>query len=257
MSGNDAKVTGVVAALPAEARCILEGNSRARGSESSLLVRVSGIGVERAARTAEQLLEAGAEALLSFGVGGALDPALRCGDIVLASEVLSDRGSDTDLSRHAVTLERIATGAEWQRELAARLHGLGRIHRGAVLTSRDLIDSVQRKQQLFDESGALAVDMESAAVGRTAQRHGVPFMALRVIADTAHDALPAVLHGAFGSRQAFAHDPAFWWSLLSAPRSWPGLARLGHRYRCACAVLKLCAGAGLARTLRPEEALSP
>src|SRR5579862_5338676 len=235
-SGSGSHFTGVIAALPAEARCLREGQPAVHAGRSELQVRISGIGGERAARAAEQLLEAGAEALLSFGVGGALDPALRCGDIVVASAVLSQSAG-------------IPTEPEWRRTLAARLATLGRVRVGTVLSSDDLVSSVEHKQQLFNRSGAIAVDMESAAVARIAEHHHVPFMALRVIADTAQDSLPRVLHGALGSGAAVPHGASFYWSLLSAPGSWRGLARLGRRYLRARSVLARCAGVGVAWSL--------
>ena len=256
MSGSDAKITGIVAALPAEARCASGGRSHGDDGARRLLVRVSGIGGERAARAAQALLEAGAEALLCFGLGGALDPALRCGDIVLATAVLTVGSGDPDARGDSPGLARIATGGEWRAGLARRLAGLGRIHLGTVLSSTELVSSARRKQQLFTQSGALAVDMESAAVGRVALQHKVPFMALRVIADTAQDSLPRVLHSALGSGTALPRGASFWWSLLSAPSGWPGLARLGRRYHRARAVLAHCGRAGLAWTLSHDTALS-
>jgi adenosylhomocysteine nucleosidase len=253
LGGKGAKITGVVAALPAEARCVLEADPH--GGNAELQVRISGIGGERAARAARQLLDAGAEALLCFGVGGALDPALHCGDIVLATEVLSSLG-DAAAKNAAAAFARLQTAADWRQELADRLGPLGRLHIGAVMTSEQLVDSAQRKRQLFAHSGALAVDMESAGVGGVARERGVPFMALRVIADTAQDSLPPVLHSALGDGAAFPHGVRFWWSLLSAPSGWPALARLGRRYQRARVVLAQCGRAGVAWQL-PAAAVVP
>jgi len=211
---------------------------------AELLVRISGIGGERAARAARQLLDAGAEALLCFGVGGALDPALHCGDIVLATEVLSSH--EDAAAKDTRARARLQTAADWRQDLADRLGPLGRLHIGAVMTSEQLVDSALRKQQLFAHSGALAVDMESAAVGRVARERAVPFMALRVIADTAQDSLPPVLPAALGTGAAFPRGVRFWWSLLLAPSGWPALARLGRRYQRARAVLAQCGRAGVA-----------
>jgi hypothetical protein len=45
--------------------------------------------------------------------------------------------------------------------------------------------------QLFHETGAVAVDMESHTAARVAVRHGLPFVALRAIADPASRHVPA------------------------------------------------------------------
>lgn len=247
MSGGAIKataVTGVIAALPAEARCLAAAEPcSARAVD--LLIRTSGIGRQLAARSAEELLRAGADALLCFGVGGALDPSLCCGDIVLATEVLSD-------------VSRRQTCPQWLRQLEIALRGGTAVRAGAVLTCDELVCSAERKQALFVGTGALVVDMESAAVAEVASRAGVPFMALRVVADTASDTLPAILQRLLvaGSKRAAAgaFGRGSWWRLARFPASWPALARLGGRYRVALRVLARCARAGVG--LRSEAALA-
>ncbi len=67
--------------------------------------------------------------------------------------------------------------------------------------------SVAAKATLRAASGALAIDMESAAVAEAAAEAGVPFLVLRVIADPADRAIPPVaLHGVApdGSRRPWA-----------------------------------------------------
>jgi adenosylhomocysteine nucleosidase len=239
----------VVAALHAEARCLAAAEPRSARA-ANLLIRTSGIGRELAARSAEELLRAGAEALLCFGVGGALDPLLCCGDIVLATEVLSDAA-------------RLPTYPQWLRQLETALQGSATVRVGAVLTGDELVCSVERKQALFAGTGALVVDMESAAVAGVARRAGVPFMALRVVADTASDQLPVILQRllATGSKRAGSKRAGAgtlgggsWWRLACFPGSWPALARLGGRYRVALRVLAACARAGV--SLRSEAALA-
>ena len=51
------------------------------------------------------------------------------------------------------------------------------------------------------ETGAVAVDMESSAVAEVAAASHVPFMAIRVIVDTALDAIPASVTAAGESGQ--------------------------------------------------------
>jgi adenosylhomocysteine nucleosidase len=52
---------------------------------------------------------------------------------------------------------------------------------------------VSEKAALFRETGALAVDMETAAIAAACQRAGVPLLAMRAISDTADTPLPAPL----------------------------------------------------------------
>lgn len=209
-----------------------------------LSVQASGMGCLRAARAAQRLARQGVGALLCFGVAGALDPALRCGDIVLASEVICAQPLALQLPGMRPTalpaLARVRTGQSWRSQLAAALSRHGAVLERPMLTSSELICEAHDKMRLFRETGAVAVDMESAAVGVIANLHGLPFMVLRVIADTAEDALPAVLRSIAGV-EAGAPSWASWLPLLTAPTAWPGLARMGRRYQRACAVLRECA----------------
>jgi adenosylhomocysteine nucleosidase len=210
-------LTGVVTALEFEARSL-------RDSGDGALIRISGIGAERAANAARTLVAAGARALLSWGVAGALDPALSCGTAVLAAEVLHQE-------------KRFASHHTWRERVLGALEGHVRSATGALLSSDVAVASTAEKARLFLTSGAIAVDMESAAVAAVAADHDLPFLALRVILDGAHDRLPAGIMRAF--------DPAAparprLWPLLRAPSDWGLLLGLALRYRVARRALSAC-----------------
>jgi adenosylhomocysteine nucleosidase len=210
-------VTGVVTALEFEARSL-------RNSGDGALIRISGIGAEHAAHAARALVAAGARALLSWGVAGALDPALECGTAVLATEVVH-RG------------QRFASHRSWRERLLAALDGHVPCASGILLSSDVAVASTTEKARLFLATGAIAVDMESAAVAAVAVDHDLPFLALRVILDGAHDSLPAGIMRAF--------DPACparprLWPLLRAPSDWGRLLGLALRYRVARRALRAC-----------------
>jgi adenosylhomocysteine nucleosidase len=210
-------VTGVVTALEFEARSLCNTGDGA-------LIRVAGIGAEHAARGARALVAAGARALLSWGVAGGLDPALSCGTAVLPAEVLHQK-------------QRFASHRQWRERLLGALDGHVRCVTGALLTSDVAVASTAQKAGLFHATGAVAVDMESAAVAAVAADHGLPFLALRVILDGAHDSLPASVTRAF--------DPATrarpqLWPLLGTPSDWGRLLGLALRYRVARRALSAC-----------------
>src|SRR5260370_41196824 len=87
---------GVVAALEAEARTLGPAVPRRDGLSSlgdGALLAVSGMGGALAAHAARHLVDAGAAALMSFGLAGGLDPALSAGTVVLPTAVISRGGA--------------------------------------------------------------------------------------------------------------------------------------------------------------------
>ncbi|MFI4905748.1 MAG: hypothetical protein ACLQFF_05580 [Steroidobacteraceae bacterium] len=235
--------TGVVAALEFEAQG-LGTRQRRSGGLSGLtdgsLVSVSGIGGDNAARAARQLVAAGVGALLSWGVAGALDPALSCGTVVLPTEVLR-RSNALGPS----PLQRFETCPTWRERLWAALQTHARLAAGALLTSAVPVAAAELKARMFQETRAVAVDMESAAVAEVAADHGLPFMALRVILDTARVSLPESIMRAFEPAAAGRSGLRRAWPLLrpllNAPADWGPLLRLAGQYRVARRALSDCA----------------
>ena len=59
-----------------------------------------------------------------------------------------------------------------------------------IVGSDTIIATAAEKQALHTETGALAVDMESHIAACVAARHNLPFAIIRVISDSATEALP-------------------------------------------------------------------
>jgi hopanoid-associated phosphorylase len=117
-----------------------------------------------------------AKCLISFGVAGGLAPQLRPGDVILSTEVIGD-----DRSWHP--------SPAFGEEIAALAPRLGAIA-GPVLGASMILASEGDKRRAWHDTGALAVDLESAIVARTAAAAGIPFLVLRTISDPATRALP-------------------------------------------------------------------
>jgi len=222
---------GVVAALAAEARALGPGaRSGARPVlANGTLVAVSGIGCAAAGRAARDLIEAGATALVSWGMAGALDPKLAAGTVCLPHEVIASDGTSFGTARH------------WREPLAALVAAERPVAGGKLLTSVHAIDSVAAKEIAYGTTGAAAVDMESVAVAQAAAAHGLPFIAVRVIVDTAGDALPRAVVAASRAGQVQIWRLIF--GLLLAPADIAPLLRLARRYRIAIRSLEAAAGA--------------
>ena len=203
-------MVGVVCALAAEARHL--------GPDERTRVTVSGMGLEAAGAGARALIQAGAGALVSWGMAGGLDPGLAPGAILLPTEVVALDGTV------------IETATSWRKQMADAIGAS--VVMGRLLTSNTAIGSIEDKSRLFRETGAVAVDMESLAVAAAARAHHLPFLAIRVIVDSAADALPhAVTTAANGKGHLHV------WRLLGAlarkPAELAPLIRLAQRYRAA------------------------
>lgn len=133
-------------------------------------VMVGGGTPEGAADAAFQLVEQGANALVSFGFAGGLDPALRPGALVIPTAILSE-------------------GQLYAAEpaLAERFGGLtGHRLVAGTLAATD----ATTKRQLHAETRAHAIDLESGSVARVALAHNLPFVVVRAISDAADRDLP-------------------------------------------------------------------
>jgi adenosylhomocysteine nucleosidase len=118
--------------------------------------------------------------VISFGVAGGLDPSLKPGDVVVATEVLA--GDTRWLAGLALNEELVASVAMGRR----------RVVRGSLAGAEQVVSARALKAALHLETGAAAVDMESHIAAAYAAEAGLPFAALRVISDPATRALPAL-----------------------------------------------------------------
>ena len=118
--------------------------------------------------------------VISFGVAGGLDPSLKPGDVVVATEVLA--GDTRWLAGLALNEDLVASVAMGRR----------RVVRGSLAGAEQVVSARALKAALHLETGAAAVDMESHIAAAYAAEAGLPFAALRVISDPATRALPAL-----------------------------------------------------------------
>jgi hopanoid-associated phosphorylase len=206
---------GFVAGLKAEARIFADASPWA--------VAVAGGSAVRAENMAHALAAAGAEALVSVGIAGALMPKLRPGTLVVADAVLAPDGT-----RHPTDLA-----------LAEKLGfppGLI-VVRGALAGSDVMVTTTRAKADLRDRTGAVAVDMESHGIAHAAAASGLPCLVLRAIADPAERAVP--LAATLGMDQDGNMRPgAVARALLRRPGDLPGLLALARDTSAAMRTLR-------------------
>jgi nucleoside phosphorylase len=224
---------GVVAALDAEARTLGPRSPSGKGigtTRDGIRIAVSGIGAAAATVAAQRLIDAGVTSLVSWGLAGGLDPRLCAGTICLPEVVVAFDGTRFSTDHH-------------RRELvAAAIIARRATVSGTLLASERSIDDVAGKAAAFRDTSAVAVDMESLAIARVAAGRGLPFIAIRVIVDTAADTLPAVVLAA--SSEGRVHMVRLLEGLARSPRDLAPLLRLALRYRAARQALVAVAQSG-------------
>ena len=225
-------VLGVVCALRSEARHLgrpVASNAGVGSLPDGTLVAITGMGLGEAAAGTARLIAAGAGALISFGMAGGVDPALAAGCLFLPPEVGSPEGL------------RFTCDPSWHAQLRAAFNAA--VTEGRLLTVRAPLATAAAKAALWQASGARAVDMESSAVAELAQRHALPFMAVRVIIDDARAQLPGAIAAATGADGQVAA-----WRVgrhvLRHPRELAPLLRLARAYSAANATLAAVAASG-------------
>lgn len=142
----------------------------------------TGIGHQNAEKSVRNSLSAHSPGLvLTCGFAGGLNPDLKLGDVVFE---LTDRrdelheslpGSEVRDSQSSSLLQKLITAGG----------------KPAKFFSADRVaTTVAEKKKLRAETGADAVEMESAAIHAVCAEHGIPCATIRVISDTANEDLP-------------------------------------------------------------------
>jgi adenosylhomocysteine nucleosidase len=232
-------LVGVVVALPAEAQCLVRARlpfGHSVGVNPSMRVCLGGIGMRGALAGCDALLASGVTALVSWGIAGALDPALTAGTMVVAWQSVAS-GEDVSSAAPAPAVDSLSRA--WADRVAARLAGRMPIARAPIAAADELLRTVAAKRALA-RTGAAAADMETAAVARTAQAAGIPWIAMRAISDTASDALPpAVVQAIDGTGRVRPGRLAA--ALMRHPTEILQLPALARGYSAALRALRIAA----------------
>jgi adenosylhomocysteine nucleosidase len=188
---------------------------------------ISGADCEALRRALEEKAQTPFSAVVSFGLAGGLEPALKPGTMIVASAVVAGgerRECSTALAR--MLIEGFAGAGVATRE-------------GLVAGVEAPVMTPQAKAALFRDSGALAVDMESHLAAAFAKRQGLPFAVARAVSDPARRALPPL--AAKAVRPDGSVDISYILRELGRePRQLAGLIAAGLDSRAAFATLSRC-----------------
>lgn len=132
------------------------------------------------------------EAVINSGVGGALSPLVSIGDLVVGSKVV-----EHDMNMRPLGYKQgevclpggTMTFFECDKAIATRLTAIcktlpnTRTAQGIIASGDVFISDRAKRLRINTRFGALACEMEGAAIGHVCYRCGVPFAVLRAISD--------------------------------------------------------------------------
>ena len=167
----------------------------------------------------------GVGALLSFGLAGGLRPGLKPGALVLGVRVLPPSGPP------------LATDAAWRQRVLAWCDAEGiELELATIAGSARWVTTPEEKATLHAATGAAILDMESHLVAQAAEAAGIPFVAIRAVADPAERPVPDVARRALRPDGRIRHVRIAA-SLAARPRQLPATLRLAADYRRALRAL--------------------
>jgi nucleoside phosphorylase len=187
---------------------------QAKLQSTSVTLLANGPGPKLARQAARLAVEhSPTSSFLSTGFCGGLAPDLAVGEIVAASEIQGEDGH-----RYAARLPQSAA-------------------RSGVIYSGDRVACTVAEKEKLHRSGAVAVEMEAAAVAAVAAAAGRDFYCIRVVSDTANDELPIDFNRYRDAAGRFDRKRIALAAVLHPFRRVPGLLRLQRN--CSLAACKL------------------
>lgn len=210
---TDGPTVGIITAMDLELRAILKHvpsyETVTRGHRTfqrwqvgglEVVATVGGIGKVQAAAVTQILLDHFApRAVINSGVAGALTPDLPPNTLVLG-EHLSYH--DFDLARFVPSLHPLtgdphllalaedvaaARTSDVSEDAADAAGKSPELRRGSIVSGDCFVDRADLRARIAADSGADAVDMESAAIAQVAAAGDVPVLIIRTISDRADE----------------------------------------------------------------------
>lgn len=196
---------GIIAAMEIEATPLIEnmtdtiaetvsGITFTRGNLKghTAVVAVCGIGKVFAALCAQtMLLTYAPRRVINTGVAGSLTAKLKIGDLAIAEKVVQ-HDMDTTAIGDAIGLISginevyLPTDEDTVQVLCAAAADIGINTLGGVIASGDqFVSDGVKKAWIADTFGAIACEMEGAAIGQVCYVNKVPFAVVRAISDDA------------------------------------------------------------------------
>ena len=218
---------GIIVALTGEARTLVRSSFVKQSPifyNARHQVYVSGMGAEQAKAAAETLIARGCDHLISWGCCAGIHTDMNSGDVVMPAYMVhqQQRIECQPLSYPPDTLKQL------------------RVQHKPMTHTEQFLNTPQQKQSLYKRSEAIAADMESFIILKTAQQHGKHCSVIRAVSDTVDTTLPENLHrhiNAYGEPNIFG----FMQMIIQQPIALKQLLTLSKGFQQATHALKLLA----------------
>jgi len=233
-------VYGLIAALPRELWPFLRrvrGQSQRSGLSAAWTFQlgpwpavavVSGIGAPSARDAAQALVKLHSpRCLISLGYGGAVNPGLAAGTVVLGQEYWYYDPDGQILQPVGLALSRPSISDLVSSLQAERLPTAV----GILISTPRIISKHQEAEPLRGLKNPV-LDLETTAVAAVAQTYGLPFLGLRAITDTGAEEIPDFV-AALTQTGGEPGWRALWHLVITKPGHWLHLVKLWHRSRLA------------------------
>ena len=159
---------------------------------TDIVLAVCGIGKVFAAICAQTMIVKYApDAVINTGVGGTLTKKLSVGDVAVSSAMVQH---DMDTSAlgdpvgliSGINIVEIPADAALAEKISAIVRDMGiNTVTGTIATGDQFIGSQETKNRIVNTFGAIACEMEGAAIGQVCYVNKVPFAVIRAISDDA------------------------------------------------------------------------
>ncbi len=161
-------------------------------SELQIALAQGGHGKAQCALQTQHLLDCyeQVDGVICAGSSGALAPGISAGDLVVAETTIEH---DFQMKFFPEPAPRFSGSHEFLSRLKKNqmFSWTFQVHYGSIASGDEDVIALERAQDLYSQTGALAVAWEGAGVARACLFSQVPFLEIRGITDTANHDAPA------------------------------------------------------------------
>ncbi len=143
-----------------------------------LSISISGIGRDNAYKNAKIAITKGASCLISSGTATALSPHIKIGDIIIPNIIISSNKEKLYIPYCNKVIENL-------KKIKSP-----RIFCGPLLETDKVLVNSQDKIILYQNTGCIAADMESAGILKAANEANLPFVCIRAVSDSLNMNIP-------------------------------------------------------------------